>query len=275
MDSRSPSQTAIGVATLRVVHRWLDGDPKIVDDPVTERLLGAGARERILDNPAEFLTAVSSGLRAHVLARSRFAEERLAEAVGRGVRDYLLIGAGLDTFAYRQPEWARDLRILELDHPATQLWKRQRLEEGGIPIPANVRYLSADLESDDVAGVLLGAEVDPSRPLFMSCLGVLIYLRPETTRAVLEFAGSRAEGSELVLTYSTRDHNEHLAARAAAAGEPWLSEFDPDEWRGLLRDAGFATVGLIEADWVAKRYFRGRNDGLSAPRRGSLAFGMK
>src|SRR5271157_5401130 len=139
---RNFSRTALGVAALRAVHQLLDGEPKILDDPIAARLLSADVLQQIQSNPARIHEPPDRGLRSHVVLRSRYAEERMAEAVQRGVRQCVILGAGFDTFAYRQPDWARSLRIYEVDHCATQAEKRQRLQAAGIPIPANLEFVA-------------------------------------------------------------------------------------------------------------------------------------
>ena len=135
---RDASSTALGVAMLREVHQTLDGDPKILNDPISGLLLDDDQRRQIGKNPGRVHESLAIGLRSHVVLRSRYAEERMREAAQRGVRQAVILGAGFDTFAYRQPDWAHGLRIYEVDHWGTQREKRQRLERAGITIPANL-----------------------------------------------------------------------------------------------------------------------------------------
>ncbi|MEO8031319.1 MAG: class I SAM-dependent methyltransferase [Gemmatimonadota bacterium] len=274
MDSSGPSQTAAGVALLRAVHQLVDGLPKILDDAITPQLLDPAVRQRLMASPLEYRSAEQMALRSHVVVRSRYAEDRLADAVARRVGQYLLLGAGLDTFAHRQPDWARELRIFEVDHPASQRWKRERLALARIESPDNLIYVAADFERDRLSAQLAKAGFDDRAPVFISCLGVLMYLREETVRTLLELAGTRPVGSELVFTYSSRGKESRLAAAAAALGEPWLASIAPDQWIGMLRQAGFNQIEMVAAEEIAARYFTGRADGLPAPRRGTIGVGV-
>ncbi|MGA7448329.1 MAG: class I SAM-dependent methyltransferase [Terriglobales bacterium] len=138
---RNSSRTALGVAALRAAHQLLDGEPKILDDRIAARLLNPDALQQMQSNSARALEPLTQGLRSHVILRSRYAEERMAQAAERGVRQCVILGAGFDTFAYRQPEWSRALRIYEVDHRATQEEKRQRLQSAGIAIPSNLEFV--------------------------------------------------------------------------------------------------------------------------------------
>src|SRR5208282_3764615 len=181
---RNSSRTALGVAALRAVHQLLDGEPKILDDPIAARLLDADVLQQLRSNPARPHEPLTKGLRSHVVLRNRYAEERMAQAVQRGVRQCVLLGAGFDTFAYRQPDWARSLRIYEVDHRATQEDKRQRLQSASIPIPANLEFVAIDFESASLRQGLQTSTLNFSQPVFFSCLGVLVYLTREAADAV-------------------------------------------------------------------------------------------
>ncbi len=154
MAERGASSTAVGVAMLRAAHMLFDGLPRILDDSVVVALLGPGTVAHIRERAPAYREARAMALRTHVLLRSRFAEERLRDALERGVTQFVALGAGLDTFAYRQPPWARALRIFEVDHPASQAAKRERLAEAGIDVPANVVYAPIDFEHDTLAAGL-------------------------------------------------------------------------------------------------------------------------
>src|SRR5262245_19591796 len=142
---RSASTTALGVAALRAFHHLIDHEPKILDDPIVPHLIDRGTIDQIRSQSERFRHPMSASLRSHVVLRRRYTEDRLAEAVQRdGIAQYVILGAGLDTFAYRQPPWASQLRIFEVDHPASQAVKRQRLEQAGIPLPANLEFAAID-----------------------------------------------------------------------------------------------------------------------------------
>src|SRR5271163_808264 len=221
MPERNSSRTALGVASLRAVHQLLDGEPKILDDPIAARLLDASVIEEIHTIPARIHESMARGLRSHVVLRSRFAEERMAQAVERGVRQCVILGAGFDTFAYRQPDWARDLRIYEVDHQATQEDKRRRLRSAGIPVPANLEFVAIDFERVSLYEGLLTSSLNFSEPAFFSCLGVLVYLTREAVDAVFQLVAGYPVGSEIVFTFSLPESalsGNEAANRAALAG---------------------------------------------------------
>jgi methyltransferase (TIGR00027 family) len=268
---RISSTTALGVAMQRAAHQLLDGEPKVLDDSVVVRLLGEGAAERLRVDTDRYRSPEATALRAHVVLRSRWAEDRLALAVARGVRQYLVLGAGFDTFAYRQPAWARGLDIVEVDQPATQRGKAERLTRAGIAIPANVALVPVDFEVESLASGLARSRFDARTPTFVACLGVFMYLTAEAIDAVFRFVAALPPSSELVFTFAlTEAGGGALAARAAAVGEPWQTRLDVEQLRTELPGLGFAAVSFFEPKEAA-RYFQGRRDGLAAPRRTSIA----
>jgi methyltransferase (TIGR00027 family) len=265
------------VALLRAVHQVLDGEPKILDDPIALRLLDPAASDHIRKHAERFAGDGARALRSHVVLRSRFAEDRLAEAVARGVRQYVVLGAGLDTFAYRQPAWARELAIFEIDHPASQDEKRRRLAAGGIAIPGNVRHVAVDFELEPLPDALVRGGVDVTAPVFFTWLGVLMYLTEAAGDAVLRAVSALVPGTEIVFTFSQPEAPRpsaapSLAQRAAEIGEPWLTRSDPRELEAKLRAFGFSRAGFLEPADAAALYFRGRTDGLPPPRRASIAW---
>jgi methyltransferase (TIGR00027 family) len=277
-SERTASSTALGAARLRAAHLLLDDPPPILDDPLAVRLLDPETAHAIHEHPARLRTPVARALRTEVLVRSRHAEDRLADAVERGVRQYVLLGAGLDTFAYRQPAWAAELRIIEVDHAASQRDKQARLRRAGVAVPPNVRYAAADLETDGLGSRLEEAGLDPATPVFVACLGVLIYLSEVAADAIFAWAARLPVDSEFVCTFSRPDTSTEgppavgsAAARVAAAGEPWRTRVEPDVMAGRLRAAGFRSVHLLLADDVTRRYLRGRTDGLFQPGRVVIA----
>ena len=175
--ARPASRTALAVAAMRALHQFHDGAPKILDDPVSARLLGEERTRTILSRMGNADDPARKAMRAHVLLRSRFAEERLESAVRRGVVQAVALGAGLDTFAYRQPPWAGRLRLFEVDQPASQDEKRRFLEQAGIGVPANVRFVPIDFETTSLAQGLAAGRVDFAVPTFFSCLGVITFER--------------------------------------------------------------------------------------------------
>lgn len=272
---RAASSTALGVLALRAAHQLIDDAPRILDDPVAVRLVdpwmirkmvryGKGARDRRVD-----------GLRAHIVTRSRYTEDRLGEAVQRGTAQYVVLGAGFDTFAYRQPTWARELRIFEVDHLASQEAKRARLARAGIDVPGNVRFVPIDFETTPLRAGLVAGGVALDRPTFFSWLGVLVYLDQGAIDAVFDAVARLPAGSEIVFTFSPHDRDgaaSGLARRASRMGEPWKTRLEPDALLAQLRRAGFSDCGLVDPAELADRYFRDRHDGLPPPRRERLAW---
>lgn len=275
MSERRASETALGVAALRAAHRVADGEPKILDDPIAARLLDEDDVRRLAEEPPrEYRGRGLERLRVHVLVRSRYAEDRLAEAVADGVRQYVILGAGYDTFAYRQPAWSAGLRIFEVDLPASQEAKRRRLSRAAIPEPPNVRFVTADLEDEALLARLVRHGFDPAEPAFFSCLGVLVYLRAEAAERIFRLVASLPPRSEIVFTFAppeatldaaAAERRARLARAVEAAGEPWRTHFVPEELVRHLRALGFSEVHLPDRDELHDRYFRGRTDGLEAP----------
>jgi methyltransferase (TIGR00027 family) len=275
MAERSASITARGVAMLRAAHQLIDGPPPLLDDSVIVRLLGAGTEEHIRELLDRYQSAPARALRSHVLLRSRVAEDLLGEAVARGVTQYVLLGAGFDTFGYRQPEWARGIDVVEVDHPSSQGEKRLLLRHAGVDVPGNVRFADVDLDHETLEAGLRRAGVAFDQPTFFSWLGVTMYLTREAIDAVLGTVASFARGSAIVLTFAQPPEPDDMggrffAERAAAAGEPWISYFRPDEIEALLRAHGFSDVQFLTRETAMRRYFVDRPDGLLPPRRISI-----
>jgi methyltransferase (TIGR00027 family) len=263
MQNGQPSRTALGAAIQRAAHQTLDG-AKIFNDPVARLVLGREADaliEAVSADPAQ------RQMRIFIAARSRFAEDCLGSAVSRGLRQVVILGAGLDTFSLRNPHAA--LRVFEVDHPATQAWKRQRMLEASLAVPATLTFAPVDFTRQNLAEELAAAGFQPTQPAFFCWLGVVPYLRKEATAAILQFIGS-LPGSQVVFDYSEPLENYSLerranvaavAERTAALGEPWLSYFDPVEIAKDLRNHGFDDLEDLDLADIAARY-------LGAPRGG-------
>jgi methyltransferase (TIGR00027 family) len=284
MPARNSSRTALGVAALRAVHQLIDGDPKILVDPIAARLLDADVLREIQSNSERIHEPLSKGLRSHVVLRSRFAEERLARAVERGVRQCVILGAGFDTFAYRQPDWGRSLRIYEVDHQATQDEKRQRLRAAGASIPPNLEFVAIDFERVSLREGLQASSLDFAEPAFFSCLGVLIYLTREAVDAVFQLVADFSAGSEIVFTFSLpesalsaheTENRTALAGMASSVGEPWQTYFEPTKLTNDLRALGFEEVSFLSSEAAEQTYFQNRSDGLRAPVRASLCAAVR
>jgi methyltransferase (TIGR00027 family) len=269
-----PSVTAERVALRRAAHQLLDR-PTVFDDPVALRVVDRSADE-ITADPRE-QGPIGTHLRASMAARSRFTEDALAAAVEAGVRQYVVLGAGLDTFAYRNPYARGRLRVFEVDHPATQAWKREQLARAGIELPPDLTFAPVDFETQRLEDGLAAAGWDPRVPTFFSWLGVTPYLTQEGIATTLRVIAAAAPGSAVVFDYAVarelldparRRVYDALAARVAESGEPWLTGFDPAALVRELHGLGFTGVEDVGPDAINARYFADRADGL---RVGSLS----
>ncbi len=275
MTEATPSRTALGVARRRALHQMLD-HPIVFEDPLAVRILADIAN---LENHGNSYRL--PWLRAFVAARSRFAEDQLAEAFSAGVRQYVILGAGLDTFAYRNP-FAPDLRVLEIDHPATQGWKRGQLNRAGIEVPDSVSFVPLDFDHRTLADALQSTPAfDLRGPTFFAMLGVTPYLTREALLTVLKYVSSLPPMSGIAFDYTVALHKlniierlqvELLAARVAKLGEPFRLFLDPDELTVTLRSLGFSWVEDLDARAINSRYFQNRSDQLQVGRAGRLLF---
>ena len=244
-----PSQTALMAAAARAAHLIVDREPIIFADELAAALLGDQADELISYHRAHGTHLVLSCARAQVLCRSRFTEDHLAACVQGGITQYVILGAGLDSFAYRSD--SGPVRVFEVDHPATQQWKRAQLAAASIPVPDSVSYVAMDFEHDQLADRLRQAGFDPSRPALVSWLGVTMYLTQAAIGRTLAEISGFAPGTQLVTDYmlpaglrdDTGDAYASLVAPAAAErGEPWLTFLAPDDMSALLAGHGFGAV---------------------------------
>jgi methyltransferase (TIGR00027 family) len=265
--TRGASRTALGAAALRWLHQTVDGEPKILVDTVSGLLLGEGVLRAVAVHLGDPRSPEVMALRSHVVLRSRYCEDRLALAVDRGASQFIVLGAGLDTFAYRQPEWARSLRIYEVDQPASQAEKRRLLSNARISIPDNVEFIAIDFEQTSLADGLRAAAVDFSGTTFFSCLGVTMYLSEDTIDALFEVVANFRAGSEIVFTYRrvSGDVGSVLAQRVSALGEPWTFHIEPGALAHKLNALGFRSLEELDPLDADALYFRGRTDGLHAP----------
>lgn len=263
------SKTALGVAVMRALHYIVDREPWVLDDPVSLALFGDLVRARLQAEPGWLQDAGSTALRGHVLLRSAFAETRMREAVARGVRQCVALGAGFDTFAFRQPAWMQGTRLFEVDIATTQAEKRRRLARAGFEEPANVVFVPLDFEGTTLAQGLAAAGFDASSPGFFSVLGVLAYLSEEAVDAIFHFVGALPDGSEIAFTFSQPGGDERLALTVAAIGEPLRSRFSLERVESKLRSAGFRQVKLLSPE-ETKRLLGARSDALHAPPRTSI-----
>ena len=265
LDSR-PSLTAERVAMRRATHQVLDVPP-VFQDPLALRITGATEIGVPLEQGES--ARVNRHRRAFIAARSRYVEDQLAQMVDRGIGQYVVLGAGLDTFAYRNPY--PQLRVFEVDHPATQAWKRERLSSTSIAVPASLAFAPIDFEREHLADALTRAGFDRTRPALFGWLGVVAYLCLDAVLDTLRFIGSCAPATTVVFDYSIppdrlpprqRQRFEAIAGQAAAAGEPWRTFFEPLELEARLREIGFSEIDHVDADALNGLYFSSRTDGL-------------
>jgi methyltransferase (TIGR00027 family) len=283
MEEGRPSSTARGAALLRAAHVLLDDEPKILRDDFALHFSGveneAALRAALDTMRANFARRASLGfalsllrhLRASVVMRSRYTEDELSQAIARGVRQYVILGAGLDSFAYRRRDLAGVLRVFEVDHPATQQWKRTRLRELQIALPPNLTFIPINFEQQTVTAALRAGGYRPEEPAFFSWLGVIGYLTEEATFKTLQEVVAAAPGSEIVFGYGvqealldeeSRQMRALVKAGTAAQGEPILSLFEPTSLAARVKELGFAQVWDFGPEEANARYFAGRADGL-------------
>jgi methyltransferase (TIGR00027 family) len=254
----------------RAAHQLTD-HPPVLDDPIVERLLG-------LYSPRDMERAqhkVARDFRAFMAVRSRFVEDHLAQAVAHGVQQYVILGAGLDTFPWRNP--FPSLRVFEVDFPATQEWKQSMLHDAGLDHPPNLTFVPLDFEHKTLANGLIEAGFDSTQPAFFGWLGVVPYLSLDAFRATLRDISSLPAGTGVGFDYglspevlgpSHRLALQALSDRVAAAGEPFQLLFTPPQVEGELRSAGFTCIEQSSATDLNARYFHARADGLKLPEPG-------
>ena len=265
----APDSTAVRVALWRAMHAQIDAPPQVLEDEIGLLLTAPddGWRRRPDMDPQ-----ATSTYRAAIVARARFIEDLVAEQAAHGVSQYVILGAGLDTFAQRRPELAARLRVFEVDRSGPQAWKRQRLIELGFGIPDWLRLVPVDFEAGGSWWERLAAAgFDADQPAVVASTGVAMYLTKEANAATLRQIASLAPGSTLALTFllplelTAEDERPALQATersARAAGTPFISFYTPPEMLALARDAGFAQARHVSAADLAQRYFAGRTDGL-------------
>jgi len=266
MQEATPSRTALRVALRRAAHQLFDR-PIVFADPIAVPILGERYAEELRRTPRRADRPFSTALRAFLVARSRYAEECLSRAVENGTTQYVLLGAGLDTFAYRNPY--PELRVFEIDHPATQQWKRELLAAASIAVPDRLTYVPVDFEQQSLSACLLAAGFDRKLPAFFAWLGVTMYLTLVAFQSTIEFIAAQPEGSGVIFDYSQprealplleRLGHDSLSARVALAGEPFQLFFTPQQAAQEL--AAFRVMEDIGTEEINARYFAGRSDDL-------------
>jgi len=266
-----PDNTAIRVALWRALHLEVDSPPPVFDDEIGLKLVAPepGWQQRPDMSP------FTRPFRASIVGRARFVEDLVAEQVARGVAQYVILGAGLDTFAQRRPDLGGHLQVFEVDQPGPQLWKRRRLADTGLAIPPFLHFVPVDFEAGDGWwDRILEAGFDPRRPAIVASTGVSMYLTEDAIAATLRQAAALAPGSTLVMSFmlpiemtdpDIRPGIERAAEGARASGTPFISFFTPEAMLALARNAGFKEVQHVSAAAIAQRYFAGRTDGLRPP----------
>jgi len=272
-QTAAPDSTAVRVALWRAVHVQVDPSPHVFEDEIGLKLAAPGEGwQRRPDMDPE----ATRYFRASIIARARFIEDIVIDHAGRGVGQYVILGAGLDTFAQRRPEVASRLRVFEVDRPGPQAWKRQRLIELGFGIPECLRFVPVDFEAGDSWWQrLASAGFDPGRSAIVASTGVSMYLTKIAITATLRQIAMFAPESTLAMTFmmpiefaepELRPALEFALKGARASGTPFVSFFTPEEMISLARDAGFKDVRHVSAAILGERYFSGRTDGLRPPK---------
>jgi methyltransferase (TIGR00027 family) len=268
-QTEAPDGTAVRVALWRAMHVLVDPPPHVLEDEIGLQLAAPddGWRRRPDMDPR-----ATSGYRAAIVARARFIEDLVVEQAGHGVAQYIVLGAGLDTFAQRRPEIASRLRVFEVDQPGPQAWKRQRLTELGYGIPDWLRLVPVDFEASESWWQQLSvAGFDPGQPAVVVSTGVTMYLTKDATAATLRQIAGLAPGSTLAITFllpaellgdADRSGLQVAEKGARASGTPFISFYTPPEMLTLAREAGFKDVRHVPGTLLAERYFADRTDGL-------------
>jgi methyltransferase (TIGR00027 family) len=268
-ETAAPDSTAVRVALWRAMHVQTDPPPHVLEDEIGLRLAAPGEDWR---RRPDMDPRATSGFRAAVVARGRFIEDLVAERAGLGVAQYVILGAGLDTFAQRRPEVAARLRVFEVDQPGPQAWKRRRLIELGYGVPDWLRLVPTDFEAGESwLERLAVAGFDPGQPAVVVSTGVSMYLTEDATAATLRQIAGFAPGSTLAMTFllpaelldeADRPGLEASARGARASGTPFISFYTPAKMLAAAREAGFADARHVPGTSFAERYFAGRTDGL-------------
>jgi methyltransferase (TIGR00027 family) len=268
----APDSTAVRVALWRALHVEVDAPPHVLEDTIGLELAAPepGWRQRGDMHPEG-----TRMFRASIVARARFIEDLVAGQTGRGVDQYVLLGAGLDTFAQRRPDLAARLRIFEIDQPGTQAWKRRRLVELGHGVPDRLKLVPVDFEAGDSwSRKLVAAGFDARRPAVVTSTGVSMYLTREAIMAMLREVAAFAAESTFVMSFllplemaepAVRPGMEMAEKGARASGTPFISFFLPAEMTAMAREAGFRDARHVSAADLAERYFKDRSDGLRPP----------
>ena len=279
MKQNTHSLTAYRVALMRAAHQILD-NPKILNDPIAIKIVGAEGDSEIQSNERKFKRTLQSYLRAIVVARSKFAEDKLLEAYNKGVSQYVILGAGLDTFAYRNSYAYSGMKIFEVDYPATQEWKQQHLKTAQIEIPENVAFVPVDFETQSFITQLENEGFKTDQPAFFSWLGVTMYLTRESMMETLRQITTHSHsGSEIVFDYAVPPSSQNfirkvifhlLSKKVKSFGEPWRTFYDTNALINDLKNIGFTQINDIDPAEINSRFFMDRSDKLMVGKFGHL-----
>ena len=287
MIDGSPSRTALMVAAQRANHFLNAPEPKILRDSLAMQLSGFETPQAV----SEYIEAVISQFTAlsdretavlflrriedSVCMRSRLVEGELEAALSLGLKQLVILGAGLDSTAYRLPELTKDLQVFEVDHPATQKWKRERLADIGVTIPDNLKFVEFDFEHQTLAYALTHGGVDKNKMSLFSWLGVQPYLTDESVTATIEVLAGFPSGSELVMDFVMPDYSgqgeivedglDQLTAVVTKMGEPFISLYTEAEIGDKLKRSGFGCVDFYKAEALVKRFLNGNSEAYSVP----------
>ncbi|KPC65281.1 class I SAM-dependent methyltransferase [Streptomyces chattanoogensis] len=268
-QTQAPDNTAVRTALWRAMHVQADPPPHVLEDEIGLQLAAPGDDWR---RRPDMDPQTTRGFRAAIVARARFIEDLILQQADRGVTQYVILGAGLDTFAQRRPETASRLQVFEVDQPGTQAWKRHRLEALGYGIPDRLHLVPVDFETnEDWLTKLTAAGFDSTRPAVIVSTGVTMYLTKDTTAATLRQITALAPGSTLAMTFllptdllddADRAGLQRSKEGAQASGTPFISFYTPPEMLALAREAGFTDARHVSGASLAERYFADRTDGL-------------
>ncbi len=287
MIKGEPSRTALLTAVQRGHHNLTAPEPKILRDDLALAIAGLDSLEAAqgyIDNMIEVFAALSDPETAtifmkridgSVCMRSRVVEEELALAKPRGIKQLVILGAGLDSTAYRRTDLTEGMNVFEVDHPATQAWKEERLEAANIKVPENTKFVAFDFEHQTLAQALEAGGIKPDVPTFFTWLGVHMYLTDEAVKATLGVLGKFPKGSEIVMDFISpsyvlaggiaEDSVAQLSKVVSQMGEPIKSQYYEDELEAILNEAGFSEVKYLSAKWLVENYLGGNKDAFDMP----------
>ncbi len=279
-QGRVPEHTAVRVALWRALHVQIDPSPHVFTDEIGLRLIAEEDWRSRPDMNPEF----SKPMRASIVGRARFIEDLVEDQIKQGVTQYVILGAGLDSFAQRRPEFASHLHIFEVDQPGPQAWKRKRLDDIGFTAPKWLHFVPVDFEAGESWWQqLIAAGFDIHRPALVVSTGVSMYLSKETNIATLQKLTKLKPGSTFAMTFmlslelleaKERSSMEFVMNKAGESGTPFLSLFSPPEILAIAKEAGFNKSYYISAQDLYQRYFVQRTDGLRAGSAEGFLVGM-